>query len=82
MIDNLSFSTCYTVSKESYVPPPEDFRPMAAQKATIPKYNYLETEVALPFVVPKVKRTDNQVLLKNKKELIRINYSRAFNIDD
>ena len=45
----------------SYVQPPEDFKAMPPTKAAVGKYNYLETEVALPYPVPKTKLTDNQV---------------------
>ncbi|XP_064621499.1 uncharacterized protein LOC135484199 [Lineus longissimus] len=49
-----------STSKQDYVAPPADFKAMAPMTAQPSKYNFLETDGALPFPVPKVKTTDHQ----------------------
>lgn len=48
---------------------------MPARKAPPPQYNYLETDVALPFSVPKSKMTENQVSSGNTKLILTLEQS-------
>jgi hypothetical protein len=50
-----------SVSKKDYVTPPKDFKAMLPMTAQPSKYNFLETDGAMPFPVPKVKATENQL---------------------
>lgn len=47
-----------SLSHTSYTGPPESFKAMEANKAPIPTYNYLETDVALPHPVDKDKKSE------------------------
>ena len=53
------------MSHTSYTGPPESFKAMEANKAPIPTYNYLETDVALPHPVDKDKKSEAKVGMIN-----------------